>query len=82
MYRYIYTEHNWSYFSYTDHIHRAFRFLSSATTRILRSIFMIISLPSSAIRKALCPRFANVKEKSDKWNPKVEMGQKRNAADT
>lgn len=32
----------------------------------LRSIFMIISLPSSAIRKALCPRFANVKEKSDK----------------
>lgn len=39
---------------------------------------MIISLPSSAIRKAVCSRFANEKEKSDKRNPKVEMGQKRN----
>lgn len=46
--------------------------------RILRSIYMIISIPSSAIGKALCPRFPFVKEKSDKSNPEVEMGQKRN----
>lgn len=39
---------------------------------------MIISIPSSAIGKALCPRFPYVQEKSDKSNPEVEMGQKRN----
>lgn len=34
---------------------------------------MIISIPSSAIGKALCPRFPYVQEKSDKSNPEVEM---------
>lgn len=53
-----------------------FSFLQQPDFKIY--IYMIISIPSSAIGKALCPRFPFVKEKSDKSNPEVEMGQKRN----